>query len=234
MNLLRAAGRAALASYFIVNGAKSVKDPDSLATAAEPVAERVVPLAHRALPTGVAAFAPEDARSLVRLTGIFGILGGLGMATGIAPRKGAALAAASMIPTLLNSAPTGPEDRSAKTGSFVKNLALTGAVLVVSQDTRGRPSMLWSAADTARRLGRESERSRDALLVNARGLQLDAERKGLQLDKAARKQLRLVNKRLDRVGDRDLGKRASKKLDKFVREANHRVTELREQLADAS
>lgn len=161
MNLLRAAGRALLASYFIANGAKAVKNPDALVPATAPLAERLVPLAQRTLPEAASAYVPEDTRTIVRLSGLAAIAGGLGMATGIAPRAGGALAVGSMVPHLLAADPRGADDRRAALGDLATKLALAGAALMVTQDTRGRPSMLWRASDSAARLNRNATRAID-------------------------------------------------------------------------
>ena len=83
MNLVRGIGRLLLGGFFIVQGAKAVKDPAQFATAAEPIAQRFVPLAQRTLPPEASAYVPEDPETLVRLNGAASVLGGLGMATGI-------------------------------------------------------------------------------------------------------------------------------------------------------
>ena len=57
MTLLRAGARTMLASYFIVNGVKAVRNPDPLVPAAEPVADRVVPLVKKYAPQQVATVA---------------------------------------------------------------------------------------------------------------------------------------------------------------------------------
>lgn len=161
MNLVRGIGRLLLGGFFIVQGAKAVKEPAQFATAAEPIAERFVPLAQRTLPPEASAYVPEDPETLVRLNGALSVLGGLGMATGISRRGGAYLAAASMVPHVLAADPRGttPAEKSAARSLFVRNLALLGAALVVSQDTAGQPSLLWRAADTRQRLAREADRT---------------------------------------------------------------------------
>lgn len=165
MNLVRGIGRLLLGGFFIVQGAKAVKDPTQFAAAAEPIAERFVPLAQRALPPEASAYVPEDPATLVRLNGAASVLGGLGMATGLSRRGGAYLAAASMIPHVLAANPTWAtaSEKNAARSIFVRNLALLGAALIVSQDTAGQPSLAWRAADTRRRLAREADRTAKAV-----------------------------------------------------------------------
>lgn len=162
MNLLRGVGRILLGGFFIVNGAKAIKDPAPFVPAAEPLRERVVPLAAKALPPEAAAWIPEDTATLVRANGVASVLGGLGMATGISRRGGASLAALSMLPHVVAAAPkdASPADKDARRSLFVRNLALLGAALVVSQDTAGQPSLAWRAADARKRLAIEADRTR--------------------------------------------------------------------------
>lgn len=165
MNLVRGVGRLLLGGFFIVNGVRAVKDPAHLASAAEPLARRFVPLAVRALPPEAASYVPEDTETLVRVNGVLSVLGGLGMATGIGRRGGAGLAAASMVPHVLAASPKGadPTDRDALRSLFVRNLALLGAALVVSQDTAGQPSLAWRAADARKRAVKSTERAAKAV-----------------------------------------------------------------------
>lgn len=161
MNLVRGIGRLLLGGFFIVQGAKAVKDPAQFAPAAEPIAQRFVPLAQRTLPPEASAYVPEDPDTLVRLNGAASVLGGLGMATGISRRGGAYLAAASMLPHVLAADPRGAskEERSTQLGLLLRNLALLGAALVVSQDTAGQPSLAWRANDSRKRIAREADRT---------------------------------------------------------------------------
>lgn len=161
MNLVRGIGRLLLGGFFIVQGAKAVKDPAQFATAAEPIAQRFVPLVERALPPEASAYVPEDPATLVRLNGVCSVLGGLGMATGIGRRGGAYLAAASMLPHVMAADPRGASPAEKKTigALLMRNLALLGAALVVSQDTAGQPSLAWRAADSRKRIAREADRT---------------------------------------------------------------------------
>jgi len=161
MNLVRGIGRLLLGGFFIVQGAKAVKEPAQFAPAAEPIAQRFVPLAQKTLPPEASAYVPEDPETLVRLNGALSVLGGLGMATGIGRRGGAYMAAASMLPHVLAANPkdASPSEKNTVRSLFVRNLALLGAALVVSQDTAGQPSLLWRAADSRKRLAREADRT---------------------------------------------------------------------------
>ncbi len=198
MNLVRAAGRAMLATFFIANGVKAFRDPDSLVAAAEPLAEKFVPLAQKVFPEAVAAYVPEDTLTLVRLNGIVSIAGGLGMATGIAPRLGGGLAAASMISHVLASNPRGAADPSAARSIFVRNLALAGAAIVLTQDTHGKPSMVWRANTKAALLGRHAAQAVDAVQSDASKLGHRAQKR---IDRAAHDATRRLEAAAEAVAD---------------------------------
>lgn len=172
MNILRFAGRALLAGFFVTNGLKAARNPDEMVDAAEPIAEKVVPLAQRVLPEGAASFVPTDTRSLVRINGVAQAAGGVAILTGVGRRAGAGLAAATMLPHVLAANPLAvPAARRGQAASiFVRNLALLGAALVVSQDTQGNPSMLWRANDGLHRLQRQAGRTQAELTRDAEKL----------------------------------------------------------------
>lgn len=182
MNLLRGVGRLLLGGFFIVNGAKAVKNPSAFVPAAEPVAQRFVPLARKALPPEAAAYIPEETSTLVRANGVASMLGGLGMATGISRRGGAHLAALSMLPHVFAANPQGAvtqADKDARRSLFVRNLALLGAALVVSQDTAGQPGLGWRAADAKRRLSATTERTQRSLTKDVKSFQEQARLRAL-------------------------------------------------------
>lgn len=185
MNLLRFVGRSLLAGYFVTNGLKAVRKPDEMVDAAEPIAEKFVPFAQRNLPPSAAAYLPTDTRSLVRLTGAAQVAGGLAMFTGIGRRPGAGLAAAAMLPHVLAANPrnaSGARKEEARS-LFVKNLALLGAALVVSQDTQGQPGLLWRANDGYQRLQRQASRTQGELERDLTKLQRLASKKALEAKK---------------------------------------------------
>src|SRR5919107_3403090 len=116
MTLLRAGARTMLASYFIVSGVKAVRNPNPLVPAAEPVADRVVPLVKKYAPQQIVTAIPEDTVNLVRANGAAQILGGLGLASGKGRRLGALLLAGSLLPSTAAKHPfwsrTDPEERA--------------------------------------------------------------------------------------------------------------------------
>lgn len=167
MSLLRFAARSMLASFFVVNGVKALRDPDPLVPATEPLVKQFLPLAEKTLPPQAAAYLPEDARGVVRLSGIAQIVGGVCLATGLFRRVGALALAGSMVPQLLATNPLGSTAEHANTEIFLRNVALTGGVLLAAADTEGQPSLANKAKIKAEALGREAEHTKAAVAREA-------------------------------------------------------------------
>ena len=174
MTLLRAGARTTLASYFIVNGVKAVRNPDPLVPAAEPVADRVVPLVKKYAPQQVATVVPEDTASLVRANGAAQVLGGLALASGKGRRLGALLLAGSLVPSTLAKHPfwtrTDPEERALDRSQFLKNVSLPGSVLLAAGDTEGRPSLAYRAQKGGHSIAKETRKARKSLAKSTSGL----------------------------------------------------------------
>jgi len=163
MTLLRAASRTMLASYFVTSGYKAVRQPDALVPAAEPVADRLVPLLKKYAPAQVAGYVPEDTKTLVRVNGAAQLLGGLALATGKGRRVGAVVLAASLVPSTLARHPfwtrTTTEEKALDRSHFLKNVSLLGGVLLAANDTEGRPSLVWRAHKGGELLARDTRRA---------------------------------------------------------------------------
>lgn len=199
MNLLRGVGRLLLGGFFIVNGVKAVRHPDQFTPAAEPLAQRFVPLMQRTLPSPAAAWVPEDTTTLVRANGAASALGGLSMATGLGRRYGAGLAAVSMLPHVLAATPKGgtASEKEARRSLFVRNLALFGASLVVSQDTAGKPGLMWRANDARKRLARDAERAVASVGREAQHTRALLGKDAKRLKREARLQARVARKSIE-------------------------------------
>ncbi len=193
MSLLRFAARTMLASFFVVNGIQALRDPEPLVAATEPLAKQFLPLAEKTLPPQAAAYLPEDARGLVRLSGVAQIVGGLCLATGFARRLGALALAGSMLPQLLASNPLGSTGDSESKQLFLRNVALTGGVLLAAVDTEGQPNLANRAKFKAEALGREAEHTKAAV---AR----EAQRTKKSLTKEGRRAARKAKKMAGRAG----------------------------------
>ncbi len=177
-----------LASFFVINGIKAIRNPEPLIPAAEPMAEKLLPLAEQVLPPQAAAYLPEDTRGVVRLTGVAQVLGGLSLATGIGRRLGAGVLAATMVPHVLASNPLRAPlaDRDAAQSLLLRNIALTGGVLLASADTEGQPNLAWRARAQKEAMERGAERLRNQLA-----------REGAQAAKQAKKVARKASKSLE-------------------------------------
>jgi uncharacterized membrane protein YphA (DoxX/SURF4 family) len=164
MSLLRAGARTMLASYFVVSGVKALRNPDQLVPAAEPVADRVVPVVKKYAPQQVATVIPEEAVNLVRANGAAQVVGGLGLATGFGRRLGALLLATSIVPSTVAKHPfwskTDPEERAMDRAHFLKNTSLLGGVLLAALDTEGKPSIAYRAQKGGRTFAKETRRAR--------------------------------------------------------------------------
>lgn len=178
MTLLRAGARTMLASYFIVNGVKAVRNPDPLVPAAEPVADRVVPLVKKYAPQQVATAIPEDTANLVRANGAAQILGGLALASGMGRRAGALLLAGALVPSTLARHPfwtrTDPEEKALDRSQFLKNVSLLGGVLLAAGDTEGKPSLAYRAQKGGHSLAKETRKARKSLAKSTTSVADDA------------------------------------------------------------
>ncbi|MFB9312498.1 DoxX family membrane protein [Nocardioides plantarum] len=172
MSLSRLVARPLIAAGIIYLAQGNLRDPSKAAPKAAPVADKLVPLAKKA---GIPL--PSDAQQLVRLNAGVQVAGSLALATGRAPRLGAAALVGSLVPTTIAGhafwAETDPVAKKAQTMQFAKNLALTGALLIVAGDTDGKPGLAWRArrgVKTARREAKHLAAStrREAKLAKAK------------------------------------------------------------------
>ncbi len=141
MSLLRFTARTLLASYFVINGIKAVRNPRDYTEAAQPVVDKVLPPLKSALPDEAAGFLPADAVGVARYCGIAQIIGGIGLATGAGRRISAGLLAATMIPQVITNNPikAAADDRA----KFGADVALLGGVVLAALDTEGEPDLAW-------------------------------------------------------------------------------------------
>ena len=105
MSIIRGLGRVLFSSYFIVKGSNAALKPNDFVEEAEPVADKLVPMLQRTLPS-VGGYIPDDTRTLVRATGAAQAAGGLAMATGLGRRLGASVVAATMAVSYTHLQPT--------------------------------------------------------------------------------------------------------------------------------
>jgi uncharacterized membrane protein YphA (DoxX/SURF4 family) len=178
MTLLRAVPRAMLASYFVASGIKAIRDPESLVPAAEPLADRVVPLVKQYSPEQVSGVVPEDTVTLVRVFGAAQVLGGAALATGKGRRLGALLLASTLVPSTIAKHPfwsvQDPEQRAQDRNHFLKNVSLLGGVLIASVDTEGKPSLAWRAQKGGQALAKETRKASKKLTKGSSRIAGDA------------------------------------------------------------
>lgn len=129
MTLLRIVARPLLASMFVVGGAAALKSPGPRAAKAQPTADRL---------KKVAPELPVTGANLVRLNGAVQLGAGLALATGHLPRIAALALAATMPPTTVAGHPywneTDPAARANQRIHFLKNLSMTGGLLMATLD----------------------------------------------------------------------------------------------------
>jgi uncharacterized membrane protein YphA (DoxX/SURF4 family) len=132
-----------LASVFVLSGVNAVKNPAKLALRAKKVTDQVGPKLQQIHPK-----MPADAETIVRFNGAVHVVGGLAMLTP-AKRLGAAVLAASLVPTTLAGHAywvfEDPADRAQQRTHFFKNLGLLGGLILAAVDNDGKPSLSWRA-----------------------------------------------------------------------------------------
>ncbi|WP_411082249.1 DoxX family protein [Streptomyces sp. cmx-18-6] len=144
MSLLRIAGRPLLASMFVVGGVSSLRSPQDVAPVAESVARAV---------TDRVAVLPDSTEQLVRLNGAVQVVGGIALGLGRFPRLSALALAATLVPTTLAAhrfwEAEDPSERAQQRVHFFKNLSMLGGLLIATDDTGSRPSLLWRGRHAA-------------------------------------------------------------------------------------
>jgi uncharacterized membrane protein YphA (DoxX/SURF4 family) len=146
-----------LASMFVVGGVHALRNAEAHAAKAKPVADKIVPLAQKALP---AAPIPTDVTTLVRINAAAQIVAAAALATGRAPRLSSTLLAASLVPTTLAGHRFWEESDPAAKGNqrihFFKNVSMLGGLLLAGVDTEGKPGVAWRARHAATDVRREA------------------------------------------------------------------------------
>lgn len=165
MTVSRLIARPMLASIFVVGGVNAFRNATTLAAKAGPVTDKIVPLAHKALPM---APIPKDPATLVRLNAGLQIGAALTLATGRGPRISAAVLAASLVlTTAAGHRFWEVPDKTARTQQqldFFKNVSLIGGLIIAAGDTDGRPGVAWRA----RRVAKDARREAKHLVASAR------------------------------------------------------------------
>lgn len=181
MSLLRFAARTMLASYFVLNGVKAVRNPAAFTDMAEPVVDKVVPTLRSVLPTEAASFLPTDATGVARVLGAAQIAGGVSLATGVGRRLGAALLTATMLPRVATNNPlkAAADERTRMTA----DLALLGGVALAAMDTEGQPNLAWRVDMHRQLAAKDVERRKAELARTGQAIAVDTGRKARKLRK---------------------------------------------------
>ena len=144
MTAIRTTARAMLACIFVVDGARQARRTEPVTPSARKVTDRVGPVMQRIHPS-----LPTDAEALVRADGAVKLVCGLLMLTP-ARRPAAFVLACSMVPTTLAGhrfwEAADPDTRRRQKEQLMKNLGLTGGLLLAAVDTEGRPGLSWRAS----------------------------------------------------------------------------------------
>ncbi|MCW2639327.1 MAG: DoxX family protein [Dactylosporangium sp.] len=158
MKPVRTVARALLAAVFVRGGLDAYNNPDRFVDGAKAVTDRLGPtLGSVGLPT--------DPRSLVRITGIVQMAGGVLLATNTATRPAALALAGSLIPSTVagqdfwsrtEQSQEGPVLRTGDPTPLLKNLGLMGGLLLAAVDTEGKPGLAW-------RTGHVAEQAQDSV-----------------------------------------------------------------------
>ncbi len=147
MNLIRFVGRAMLGGYFVARGAKTFMNPSEAIEEHPELIDKMMPLVEKMAPRKIIEQAPQDPTVIARFGGGTQMLGGAMLLTGIGRRLGANLLVASMVPHLLDECPVSQgkalDLEAWLERDFLTTAALLGATLIASQDTQGKPSMIW-------------------------------------------------------------------------------------------
>jgi putative oxidoreductase len=150
MTLLRAVARPMLASMFVSGGIAALRNAPAMAPAAQPVADKVVPLARRVVP---GAPIPDDPTTLVRINGAIHLGAGVMLATGRFPRLASFALAATLVPTTaMGHQFWSEQDPSAKAEQrvhFFKNVSMMGGLLMATLDPAPHKKMLVVRAKDA-------------------------------------------------------------------------------------
>ncbi|GAA3963037.1 DoxX family protein [Streptomyces marokkonensis] len=157
------AGRPMLASMFVAGGLQSLRRPEDVAPAAEPI---VRPVADRV------AVLPDRTEQLVRLSGAVQVAGGVMLGLGRCPRLAALALAATLVPTTLAAhrywEAEDPSDRAQQRVHFLKNLSMMGGLLIAADDTGSAPSLLWRGRHAAQDLRHDANLAHRSTRIAAR------------------------------------------------------------------
>lgn len=169
MSLSRLIARPLLAAGVVYGAQTALRNSSALAPKAARVTDRVVPAVRKAVP---GAPIPTDTATLVKLNAGVQIGAALALATGRAPRLGAGVLVASLVPTTIAGHPfwseTDPAAKQTHTLQFFKNLSLIGGLIIAAGDTDGQPGVAYRARRVAKDTRREAKHQAKLIATAAR------------------------------------------------------------------
>ncbi|WP_293786547.1 DoxX family protein [uncultured Aeromicrobium sp.] len=137
MTLLRTVARPMLASMFLYGGTMALRNAPAMAPKAQPLADKL----QKVIPSA-------DAVTLTRVNAAVHVAAGLSLATGHFPRASALAIAATMPATTATGhqfwKETDPDARRNQTIHFMKNVSMTGGLLLSALDPD--PHKKWIGA----------------------------------------------------------------------------------------
>jgi putative oxidoreductase len=139
-----------LASVFVLQGYQTLRNPERVAPAAEPV---VRPVAERV------AMVPDQTEQAVRLNAAVQVVAGSLLALGRWPRLSALAIAATLVPTTYAGhrfwESDDKQERAQQRIHFLKNMSILGGLLIAAADTSGNPSLAWRSRHAVRSARRD-------------------------------------------------------------------------------
>ena len=156
MSVSRMIARPLLAAGFVYGAQSALRNAEAFAPKASPVADAVVPAARKA---GIPL--TDNPETLVKINAAAQIAGGLALASGKAPRIGALVLAATMVPSTVSGHPfwseSDPAVKKTMQMHFFKNLSMLGGAIIAAGDTDGKPGVAWRARRAAKDARRETK-----------------------------------------------------------------------------
>jgi uncharacterized membrane protein YphA (DoxX/SURF4 family) len=168
MTFVRLIARPMLASSFVASGTERFRHAESGAAALRPVLDTVA----KVFPA--AARATADEQRAVRVLGAVQATAGVLLAMGRFSRLcSAALAVTSALQAFADfrSADSStPEARKSRRVKLLKDISLTGAVLLAAVDTNGQPGLAWRAGHLAHGTRRKLQKADRSVRKTASGM----------------------------------------------------------------
>jgi uncharacterized membrane protein YphA (DoxX/SURF4 family) len=145
MAVVRTIARPMLASIFAIQGYDTLRHPERVAAAAEPVVQQL---------SGTVPGVPPDTEQAVRINGAVQLGAATLLALGWWPRLAALAIAGTLVPTTAAGhrfwEAEDEKNRTQQRIHFLKNVSMLGGLLIAAADTGGRPSLAWRSRHAAR------------------------------------------------------------------------------------